>query len=131
MPAASTVLLNRLLARGKFRHAQVLMELVEPGSVQRAADGKAAQQIIAGMAAPAIVTLDLALPAVQGDELMIQMRSQPGWERVPVLMVTAKPKDKDMAWAIKSGAQGYLVKPFKPEQLREQVRKLVARKPVA
>lgn len=38
MPAASTVLLNRLLARGKFRHAQVLMELAELGSVQRAAD---------------------------------------------------------------------------------------------
>ncbi|MFY9316015.1 MAG: response regulator transcription factor [Burkholderiales bacterium] len=95
--------------------------------VQRAADGKAAQQMIAGVAAPALVTLDITLPGVQGDELMIQIRSQPGWERVPVLMVTAKPKDKDMAWAIKSGAQGYLVKPFKPEQLREQVRKLVAR----
>ena len=97
--------------------------------VQRAADGKAAQQLITGMAAPAVVTLDIALPQVQGDELMVLMRSQPGWERVPVLMVTAKPKDKDMAWAIKSGAQGYLVKPFQPDELRAQVRKLVARKP--
>ena len=97
--------------------------------VQRAADGKAALQIIAGMAAPALVTLDIALPKVQGDELMVQIRSQPGWEKVPVLMVTAKPKDKDMAWAIKSGAQGYLVKPFKPEELRAQVGTLVARKP--
>ena len=38
MPVASTVLLNRLLARGKFRHAQVLLHLAELGSVQRAAD---------------------------------------------------------------------------------------------
>jgi DNA-binding response OmpR family regulator len=97
--------------------------------VQRAADGKAAQQIITGTPAPAVVTLDIALPQVQGDELMVLLRSQPGWERVPVLMVTAKPKDKDMAWAIKSGAQGYLVKPFQPDELRAQVRKLVARKP--
>ena len=97
--------------------------------VQRAADGRTAQLIIAGMPAPALVTLDIALPQVQGDELMVQLRSQPGWEKVPVLMVTAKPKGKDMAWAIQSGAQGYLVKPFRPEQLREQVRKLVARKP--
>lgn len=36
-PPSSTVLLNRLLARGKFRHVQVLMELAELGSVQRAA----------------------------------------------------------------------------------------------
>jgi two-component system, OmpR family, alkaline phosphatase synthesis response regulator PhoP len=97
--------------------------------VQRAANGRAAQLIIAGMAPPALVTLDITLPQVQGDELILQIRSQPGWEQVPVLMVTAKPKDRDMAWAIKSGAQGYIVKPFKPEQLREQVRKLVARKP--
>jgi DNA-binding transcriptional LysR family regulator len=38
MNPSSTVLLNRLLARGKFRHVQVLMELAELGSVQRAAN---------------------------------------------------------------------------------------------
>jgi DNA-binding response OmpR family regulator len=97
--------------------------------VQRAADGRAAQQIISGMAPPALVTLDITLPHMQGDELIVLIKSQPGWERVPVLMVTAKPRDKDMAWAIKSGAQGYIVKPFKPEQLREQVRKLLGGKP--
>jgi DNA-binding response OmpR family regulator len=96
--------------------------------VTRAADGKAAQQIIAGMAAPALVTLDINLPHAQGDELILSIRSQAGWERVPVLMVTAKPKDKDMPWAIKSGAQGYIVKPFRPEELRERVRKLLAPK---
>ena len=97
--------------------------------VQRAADGKAAQQLIESMAPPAIVTLDIWLPQMQGDELMVLLRSQAGWDRVPVLMVTAKPKDKDMAWAIKSGAQGYLVKPFRPDELRDQVRRLVGRKP--
>lgn len=97
--------------------------------VHRAADGKAAQQAIESMAPPAIVTLDIWLPQMQGDELMVLLRSQAGWEKVPVLMVTAKPKDKDMAWAIKSGAQGYLVKPFRPDELRDQVRRLVGRKP--
>lgn len=38
MPESATVLLNRLLARGKFRHVQVLLRLAELGSVQRAAD---------------------------------------------------------------------------------------------
>jgi two-component system alkaline phosphatase synthesis response regulator PhoP len=99
--------------------------------VERAADGKAAQQLIASLPAPAIVTLDIWLPQMQGDELMVLLRSQAGWEKVPVLMVTAKPKDKDMAWAIKTGAQGYLVKPFRPDELRAQVRKLTGRKPAA
>ena len=99
--------------------------------VQRAADGKVAAKIIAGMPPPALVTLDIALPHMQGDELIVLIKSQPGWEKVPVLMVTAKPKDKDMAWAIKSGAQGYIVKPFKPEELRERVRALAGAKPAA
>lgn len=38
MPAPASVLLNRLLARGKFRHVQVLLRVAELGSVQRAAD---------------------------------------------------------------------------------------------
>ena len=37
MPSSATVLLNRLLARGKFRHVQVLLRLAELGSVQRTA----------------------------------------------------------------------------------------------
>lgn len=38
MPHSTSVLLNRLLARGKFRHVQVLLKLAELGSVQRTAD---------------------------------------------------------------------------------------------
>ena len=38
MPQSTTSLLNRLLARGKFRHVQVLLRLAELGSVQRTAD---------------------------------------------------------------------------------------------
>ena len=38
MNLPATVLLNRLLARGKFRHIQVLLRLAELGSVQRTAD---------------------------------------------------------------------------------------------
>ena len=38
MAESSSVLLHRLLARGKFRHVQVLLRLAELGSVQRAAD---------------------------------------------------------------------------------------------
>lgn len=38
MPLTATTLLNRLLARGKFRHLQILLRLAEVGSVQRTAD---------------------------------------------------------------------------------------------
>jgi DNA-binding response OmpR family regulator len=97
-------------------------------TVYRAADGKEAKELIGRLAPPALVTLDIFLPDASGVDLILDVRATPGWERVPIVMVTAKPKDKDVNWAIKSGANAYLVKPFKPDELRDCVRR-VALKP--
>ena len=99
-------------------------------TVHRAADGKGAKDLFGRIAPPTLVTLDIYLPDTSGVELILHVRDTPGWERVPIVMVTAKPKDKDVNWAIKSGANAYLVKPFKRDELRDCVRR-VARKPAA
>ena len=98
--------------------------------VRVAADGKAAQALIGPTPPPSLVTLDIDLPHTSGDELMLKIKTTPGWERVPVVMVTATPKTEDSAWAVKKGAKAYLVKPFKPEELVDCVRRL-ARKTAA
>lgn len=99
-------------------------------TVHRAVDGKEAKELIGRLAPPALVTLDIFLPDTSGVDLILHVKDTPGWERVPIVMVTSKPKDKDVNWAIKSGATAYLVKPFKPDELRDCVRR-VARKPAA
>ena len=99
-------------------------------TVHRAADGKGAKELIGRLAPPALVTLDIFLPDTSGVELILHVRDTPGWERVPIVMVSAKAKDKDVNWAIKTGANAYLVKPFKRDELRDCVRR-VARKPAA
>jgi DNA-binding response OmpR family regulator len=91
--------------------------------VQRAADGKQAKEMIARLAPPSLVTLDIMLPDISGVELILQIKDTPGWQQVPIVMVTAKPKDETVNWAIKSGATDYLVKPFKPDELRNCVRR--------
>ena len=58
----------------------------------------------------------------------MQIKTTAGWERVPVIMVTATPKSVDTAWAVRTGAKAYLVKPFKPEDLLATVRKLTAQR---
>jgi DNA-binding response OmpR family regulator len=95
--------------------------------VVQAADGRQALAVIAEMEPPALITLDIDLPHTSGDELMMQIKTQPGWERVPVVMVTATPKSANTPWAVKAGAKAYLVKPFKPAELLETVKKLIAR----
>jgi DNA-binding response OmpR family regulator len=110
-----------------------LMQLILEGdgwTVHRAPDGKGAKELIGRLAPPALVTLDIALPDTTGEDLILLVKETPGWERVPIIMVTAKPKGEDVNWAIKTGAKAYLVKPFKPEELRDCVRR-VARKPAA
>ena len=99
-------------------------------TVHRASDGKGAKELIGRLAPPALVTLDIFLPDTSGVDLILHVKATPGWERVPIVMVTGKPKDKDVNWAIKTGAKAYLVKPLKPDELRDCVRRF-ARKPAA
>ena len=95
-------------------------------SVTVARDGREAQRIIGDSGPPALVTLDFMLPHATGLELLTLIRATPGWERVPVLMLTARSQEKDVARARASGASDYLVKPFKPEELRACIRRIVA-----
>jgi DNA-binding response OmpR family regulator len=93
-------------------------------AVTVAADGRAAQALIDSASPPAIVTLDTMLPHVNGLDLLALIRSKESWAGVPVLMLTAKSQEKDVALALEAGATAYLVKPFKPEALRARVREL-------
>jgi DNA-binding response OmpR family regulator len=93
--------------------------------VQVARDGRAARELLATLSPPAVVTLDVMLPYVDGYQLLAEMRVRPGWEKLPVIMVTAKSQEKDIVRALDAGANDYLVKPFKPDELRARVRRLV------
>jgi CheY-like chemotaxis protein len=92
--------------------------------VKHAADGLQAMAYIASQPPPALVTLDIELPNAKGDEVMMLIKTSPGWERVPVVMITATPKTAS-TWTVRTGAKGYLVKPFQPQQLLDCVRKLI------
>jgi len=99
-------------------------------SVRRAANGKTAKELIGRVAPPFLVTLDISLPDMSGRDLILHVKSTPGWERMPIVIVTGKPKENgSSSWAVKSGTKAYLAKPFTPEELRDCVRR-AAREPV-
>lgn len=92
--------------------------------VLSAADGRAAEQAIAGLAEPpSLVLLDVMLPYVDGTQLLRQIRARPGWEAVPVLMLTAKSREPDIVRALELGASDYIVKPFQPMELLARIRR--------
>ncbi|GIG57218.1 DNA-binding response regulator [Longispora fulva] len=70
-------------------------------------------------ARPDIVLLDLMLPGMSGIDVCRLIRAESG---VPIVMLTAKSDTVDIVLGLESGADDYVVKPFKPKELVARVR---------
>jgi len=68
---------------------------------------------------PDLVLLDLMLPTVDGIDVCRQIRAESG---VPIVMLTAKTDTVDVVLGLESGADDYIVKPFKSKELIARVR---------
>ena len=68
---------------------------------------------------PDVVLLDLMLPGTDGIEVCRQIRAESG---VPIVMLTARGDTTDIVVGLESGADDYIVKPFKPKELVARVR---------
>lgn len=94
-------------------------------SIVEAAGGRAALEKLAEQT-PALVCLDLTLPDISGFEVCEHIRATPALRNVPVLMISARTLTVDRAQAEEAGASGYLIKPFTPEEFRQQVERVMA-----
>jgi DNA-binding response OmpR family regulator len=95
-------------------------------AVEVARDGRAAIELAARIAPPALVTIDVMLPYFDGYQVLAQLRAQPGWSEVPVIMLSAKPERAGKARGLRAGASEYLPKPVKLDELRAAIRRLAA-----
>src|SRR5690242_3045353 len=68
---------------------------------------------------PDIVLLDLMLPGMSGIDVCRAIRAEAG---TPIIMLTAKSDDVDVVLGLESGADDYVVKPFKPRVLTARMR---------
>ncbi|MEI6229852.1 MAG: MtrAB system response regulator MtrA [Actinomycetes bacterium] len=68
---------------------------------------------------PDLVLLDLMLPGRDGIDVCRSIRAESG---VPIVMLTAKTDTIDVVLGLESGADDYVVKPFKPKELVARVR---------
>jgi two-component system, OmpR family, response regulator MtrA len=68
---------------------------------------------------PDVVLLDLMLPGKDGIDVCKEIRAESG---VPIVMLTAKSDTIDVVVGLESGADDYVVKPFKPKELVARIR---------
>ncbi len=91
--------------------------------VIEAVDGKDALAKLAG-SVDMIIT-DLNMPNMDGIELIRQVRAIPSYKFVPIVMLTTESQAEKKQVGKEAGATGWIVKPFKPEQLLAVVKKVV------
>ena len=75
-------------------------------------------------AKPDVVLLDLMLPGLDGIDVCRAIRAESG---TPIVMLTAKSDTVDVVVGLESGADDYIVKPFKPKELVARIRARIRR----
>ena len=85
-----------------------------------AADGEQAIEQ-AHLHTPDLILLDVVLPKKNGYQVCRQLKTEPAMKDIPIIMVSSKTQDFDKYWGLKQGADGYITKPFAPEQLVAEI----------
>ena len=100
----------------------------EDYQVELAGDGRTAvEKLTQGMDSPFdLVILDLMLPEMSGFE--VARRTRASGNLVPILMLTAKDDGLDIVRGLEEGADDYLTKPFRLDELLARVRVLLRRR---
>jgi DNA-binding response OmpR family regulator len=74
---------------------------------------------------PDLIILDLMMPGVDGFEILREVRSQDRFDRVPVLILSAKADAGSIREGLERGADGYVTKPYIANTLIDRVRLLL------
>lgn len=81
-------------------------------------------QALAMQYVPDVVLLDLGLPDVDGVELIRRLRA---WTRVPIVVLSARDRERQKVEALEAGADDYLTKPFGFAELVARMRAVMRR----
>lgn len=93
-------------------------------NVVEAVDGRDALAKIAS-SAPQMLITDLNMPNVDGLELIRQVRALPQCKYIPIVMLTTESEDAKKQAGRAAGASGWIIKPFRSEQLVMVAKKLL------
>ncbi|NLC55619.1 MAG: response regulator [Armatimonadetes bacterium] len=90
-----------------------------------AAENGAAALIAAHQERPDVIILDVMMPVMDGFEALRQLKAADETRDIPVIMLTCRTLDEDIAQGLVQGADLYMTKPFEMEKLLIAVRRLL------
>ncbi|MBN2117626.1 MAG: response regulator [Anaerolineales bacterium] len=80
---------------------------------------------------PDLILMDINMPDTDGYSLTTQIKAMPGFERVPILALTANVMRGDKEKTLEAGCDGYIQKPIDIDLLAREIEKYIMRRPNA
>ncbi|HEY9877463.1 MAG TPA: response regulator [Leptolyngbyaceae cyanobacterium] len=93
-------------------------------TVIEAKDGVEAKKMIESNP-PDLVVLDIVMPNMNGYELCRWIKNTPATQTMPVVICSSKSEEFDRYWGMKQGADAYIAKPFRPNDMVDTVKQLL------
>lgn len=75
---------------------------------------------------PDLVLLDLRLPKLEGMDVLWEMRQNPKWSNIPVIIISVDSSPQTMLQGWRLGVDSYFIKPFDPDELIRVVRRIIS-----
>jgi two-component system chemotaxis response regulator CheY len=89
--------------------------------VHAAADGRQALDVLTRMPQADLVLVDWNMPVMNGLDFLKQVRANPAFTSLPVVMVTSETDVQHIVRALEAGANDYIMKPFTTEMIAEKL----------
>lgn len=80
------------------------------------------------VAKPDVILLDVMMPKLDGYETCRKLKADPATSGIPVIFLTAKAQHFEVRDGMEAGALGYLIKPFDPMTLHDQIVALLSKR---
>jgi DNA-binding response OmpR family regulator len=77
---------------------------------------------------PDLAVLDVMMPKLDGYEVTTRLRQNRATRRMPVILLTARVQEADIARGFEAGADDYVKKPFSPQELGARVQAILGRR---
>ena len=74
---------------------------------------------------PDLIVLDVMMPGMNGLEVCRKLKSDPQYQSIKIVLLTAKDQQKDKELGKEAGADAYMTKPFEPDDIIGKVKSLV------